>query len=168
MSDSKDTECVNKLTAPHLVCGAVVVISILAAIYKIVDAVLLGGFDALTHMLFVYGGDRANAFWFAFIFLVSLVCVWLFIASLAALAWVAYTCKIATGAAACVLVLLCLVLGNILQQGCVMLLDFFAQASEASPFVYLVAVCFAVYCACYAIKGFFNLLNRLESEGRSS
>lgn len=51
MGDSRDVETVNKITAAHVVCAAVVFISILAAIYKIVDAAFLGGFDALSQML---------------------------------------------------------------------------------------------------------------------
>lgn len=117
MSDTKDAEFANKLTAAHVVCGAVVIISILAAVYKLVDAAFLGGFGELTHMLIEDGAEEGSVFWIALIFLVSLVCAWLFVACLSFLIWGAYVSKGLTGGKACVLALLCLVLGNALQQG---------------------------------------------------
>ena len=192
MADTKDAETVNKITAAHLVCAAAVIISILAAIYKIVDAVFLGGFDALMQMLFETEArvGEGDVFFLALIFVVSVILVWLFIACLAALAWFSYFDKISTGGAAIILALLCLVLGNLLQQGCSVVhevehhrtpllgnllqqgcsvvLNFVLEASDPNPFSYFCIVCFAVYCAVCVLKGVVGLLDEIEVSQREA
>lgn len=170
MADTKDAETVNKITAAHLVCAAAVIISILAAIYKIVDAVFLGGFDALMQLLFETEArvGEGDAFFLALIFVVSVILVWLFIACLAALAWFSYFDKISTGGAAIILALLCLVLGNFLQQGCSVVLNFVLEASDPNPFSYFCIVCFAAYCAVCVLKGVVGLLDEIEVSQREA
>lgn len=162
MSDTKDTEFANRLTAAHVVCGAVVIISILAAVYKLVDAVFLGGFGELSHMLFLDGTEEGNVFWIALIFLVSLVCAWLFVALLSFLIWDSYVSKRSTGVKACVLALLCLVLGNALQQGCAILLDNFVPSSGLDPLYYLIALFVISYYICFAAAYVMKWLHLLD------
>lgn len=162
MSDTKDTEFANRLTAAHVVCGAVVIISILAAAYKLVDAVFLGGFGELSHMLIEDGAEEGNVFWIALIFLVSLVCAWLFVAFLSSLIWDAYVSKRSTGGKACVLALLCLVFGNALQQGCVILLDNVMRSSYQDPLLclilFIIAAIYLVYATSFVL-GWLHLLD---------
>ena len=114
-------------------------------------------------MLLEEGAGEGNVFWLAFIFVVSVILVWLFVVCLAALVWVSYFFKTSTGGAAILLVLFCLVLGSLLQQGCAVVLNFIVGTSDPDPFVYLCIVGIAVYGAFCVFKGSFNLLDETET-----
>ena len=130
MSDSEDTKSIKKFTAAHVVCWGVIVISLLAALYKLIDAMFLDGFEIMEHHLCEMGIEEDDAFGTVFVYAATFIFAWLYVAIIAKCVLSVYEGSLLSDGAACILALLCLPLGNALQNGAVLLFDFFLQSAK--------------------------------------
>lgn len=138
MSGSEDTKPIKKITAAHVVCWGVIIISLLAALYKLVDAVFLDGFEIMENYLREIGIEGDDAFGRVFIFVATLIGAWLYAAIMALCVIEAHDHSVLSDGAACILALLCLPLGSILQNVAVLLFDFFLQFPYWFFYLYVV------------------------------